>query len=119
MIEQIKKWFMKPEKKEVPYRVHFRLEGTEYEDVESWDADRQRQFFVECRELLKNSALKLIIDNELQDIANHAFQQSTAESFFYDRFEAKGVARIRERLEEYSLRIEEEQGFDKHDYIPN
>ncbi len=120
MIEKIREWFKpKTPKVEIPYRVHFHLEDTRYIDIESLEENDKRSFFIECKEILKSPAFKILIDNELQDIANHAFRESVAESFFYDRFEAKGVARIRERLEEYASRIETEEVFDAHDYIPN
>lgn len=121
MIKLIRSWFKKPEKeKTIPYRVTFKLDGVNpYTDIEAWEIEKRKSFFHNCKLLLENEALLTVINNELQDIANEAFAQSTGESFFYSRFEAKGVARIKEKLEEYASRIEQEEKYDQHDYLPN
>jgi hypothetical protein len=122
MIKLIRSWFKKLEVKPVqePYRVTFKLDGVKpYTDIEAWELDKQLVFFNECKRLLENDTLRTIFDNELQDIANHAFTQSTGEEFFYARFEARGVARIREKLEDYANRIEQQITYDQHDYLPN
>lgn len=124
MLKTIRNWFKKPEpaKNDVNtcvYRHVFKLDGVlPYTDIELWEDERRSGFFVECKRLLENETLKILLDNEIQEIANHAFMQSDAQSFFYDRFQSKGVAGVRERLEEYAARIEHQEAFDSGDYVP-
>ena len=120
MFNKIRSWFKKPEV-DVPvdYRHDFKLDGVRaYTDIEAWEPEKRGSFFIECKKLLESEALRVVIDNEMQDLAAHAFMQSDTTSLFFDRGKAGGVKSIREKLEGYAARIEQEENFDSGDYIP-